>query len=1005
MPKLLKQTLLVFPALFFALLGLCQHAPMAFEHLTAEDGLSHSTVYALLQDQDGLIWIGTRYGLNRFDGYECKVFLPSEPGGSSINGPTVYSLFEDKSGKIWVGHREAGISVWDKNTGKFERFPKAPTNPQIDWSKATVRSIFEDSRGWLWVGTSGSGAFVFDEKRRQIAHYCKTCQPKSQALSGDFIFDFVEDAKGTIWIATDGRGINGYDPKTKSSFHLDSGEPLNMLSYEKSLCLDANGWLWIGTSGSGLYSYEISSQRFMHYYKTGASNSGNTLSNNLIRDLALDSLGQIWIATDGGGLISYDVAKAQFKTVLTSSNFSQALNTNAIYQLLFDRMGNLWVGTFNGGVNIHKANNPPFFVHENQHEYGRIGLRSVLSIQEDKAGKIWLGSDGGGLFFASQSENSLKVEKAKAIGGALPKVVTCLESDLSGGLWIGSYAEGLFYFNQKTGQTRQFVANASDPFSLSHDNVWDIEGDGQGGLWVGTLGNGLNYLTPGSHKFKRYLPELGKPNSLSSVQIVDILLDKNGQYLWAASEDKGLNRLEIATGTVKRYEKAAKDPQNRLSGDNLHCLFQDSKGRIWVGAEFNGLNCIQQEGAAIQYYTTADGLPSNMVLSITEDESGLLWVGTQKGIVRFDPSTKTFTDFGADINLHNNHYNPRAVSRLSNGRLVFGGTDGFSILSPTDIHTSSSAPSVIITDMKLAGQAVPIGEWNGRTVLNGQLNDPTTVVNLTSSDKGIVFEFTSNDFMNPDKNRFAYKLDGFDPDWNMVDADQHRAVFSNLNGGIYRLRVKVANGDGAWGREAVLQLVVQPPFWKRWWFVLGCLLIIGAIAFFSFKYVLDHQKAEFQAQQFKTEQEIMRIRNESLQKQVEDNQQKLSASVLETAHKNQFLFDLKAQIQKLESSLPELRKVVRSIDGELNQEDYWEQFQLTFNQVHQKFIHKLQERHTEITNNDLRLCCFIRMGMSNAEIATILNITINGVEQSKYRLKRKMGLEKEASLNDYIKSV
>lgn len=1001
MPSPLKHLLPFLIAFSLVRTGAAQHSPLAFDQLTAEDGLSHSTVYALLQDQDGLVWIGTRYGLNRYDGYECKVFLPNEADKSSLGGPTVYSLFEDSKGKIWVGHREAGISVWDKNKGRFERFPEA-ADPSLDWPKASVRCFFEDSRGWLWVGTLGGGAFVFDEKRQQIARFCVDCQPKSKAISGDFVFDFVEDKNGIVWIATDGLGINGYDAKKQVTFHLDSGEPLNMTSFEKSMCLDKNGRLWVGTSGSGLYRFDTAIKRFTHYFQDGKSTSG--LSHNLITDLVADSLGQIWIATDGGGLNILDPASGKFKVVGTSPNFPQALNTNAIYRLMFDRIGNLWVGTFNGGVNIQKAFKPPFFVHENLQEYRRLGMRSVLAIQEDQAGKIWIGSDGGGLFFAEAKGNGIALHTAA--GNGLPKVVTCLEKGADGGLWVGSYAQGLHFFDEKTSIKRHFETNANAPRSLSHNNVWDLAADKQGGLWIGTLGGGLDYLPPGSSEFRHYKPMPGDANSLSSVQIVDVLFDKNGRYLWAASEDKGLNRISVAEGTIKRYEQAATNPALQLSGDNLQCLFQDKMGRIWVGTEFDGLNCIEEGKGRILHYRTDNGLPSNMIISITEDDNGYLWIGTQKGIVRFDPKANVFADFGSDDNLKNNHYNPRAALRLSNGRLVFGGTNGFSILLPDNIEPNPNAPTTVFTDLKLAGQSVPIGEWNGRTVLNGSLNAAETVVKLTYADRGIVFDFTATDFTNPSKNRFAYQLDGFDSDWNLVGADHHRAVFSNLSGGSYRLRVKASNSDGVWGPETVMNIVVQPPFWKAWWFVLLCILAIAGIAFLSFKYVLDHQKSAFQAASFKAEQEILRLKNEGLQKEVEANQGKLSASVLQSAHKNQFLIDLKAQIQKIEGQQPqELRKVVRSIDNELNQEDYWEQFQLAFNQMHQEFVHKMQERHPDISNNDLRLCCFIRMGMSNAEVATILNITVNGVEQSKYRLKRKIGLDKEATLNDYIKAV
>ncbi len=982
------------------------HIPVAFDHLTPENGLSHSTVYSTLQDRHGLIWVGTRYGLNRYDGYECKVFLPVEGDSTSLNGPTVLALMEDKSGKIWIGHREAGISVWDSSKGRFERFPKEPDD-EIDWKKISVRSLYEDSRGWLWVGTLGSGAFIFDEKRRKIAHLCLVCPTKTLALGNDFVFDFQEDHLGRVWIATDGQGLSVFDPATKTNSLIHSGDALDLNSYEKSLCLDRQGNLWIGTAGSGLYRYDLNRHQFEHFF-FDQNNPRPGLSHNIIMDLALDSLDRLWIATDGGGLNIFDPASRQFQHITASPGYPMSLNTNALYHLLFDNIGNLWVGTFNGGVNIHKTFSPPFLIHENQNDYGRKGLKSVLSLQEDDSGKIWIGTDGGGLFYTSSEDRSIELQVATAAGTRFPKpVITCLETAENGGLWVGTYADGLSYFNTRTGAIRNYRHQPGNPATLSHNNVWSIELDRQGGLWIGTLGGGLDYLTPGSQVFKNFQPEFGNTRSLSSVQIVDILLDKNGEWVWAASEDKGLNRLHIPTGEIRRYSSTNSNPKERLSGDNLQCLFQDKTGRLWIGTEFKGLDCIEPESGEILHFDTRHGLPSNMVNSIAEDDQGYLWIGTQRGIVRFDPATRTFLDIGTDDNLKNNQYNPRASLRLKNGRLVFGGTNGFSILNPGSIHQNPHAPRTIFTDLRLSGQPVPIGRWNGRTVLDGNLNEPGTVVRLSYADRGIVFEFTGTDYTKPARNKFAYQLEGFDEDWNYTGPGQHRAIYSFLKGGTYFLKVKTANSDDVWGETSTLRIEVTPPFWETWWFYLLCVAAVLGVTYLIFRYFLEHQKAVFQEKTFKAEQEILRLQNENLEKEVEAKQARLSASVLQSAHKNKFLADLKDQIQKLESpgkEVPqrELRRVMRAIDSEINQEDYWEQFQLTFNQMHQDFVHELQRRHSGISTNDVRLSCFIRMGFSNAEIASILNITVNGVEQSKYRLKKKMDLDKDASLNEYI---
>lgn len=983
--------------------------PIAFDHLTVEEGLSLSTVYTTLQDRNGLIWIGTRYGLNRYDGYECRVFLPIKDDKTSLAAPTVIALAEDKKGKIWIGHRDAGISIWDKSKGIFERFPDKPDN-EIDWNIITVRSIHEDSRGWMWIGTAGAGVFVFDENRNKIEHLCIQCQPQSKALNTNFIFDFQEDRQGRIWIAANGPGISFYDPVSRSTTFINSDDSLNLNSYEKSLCLDLQGNLWIGTAGSGLYKYDLTSKKFEHFFND-KNNAQQSLSHNIITDLAVDSSGLLWIATDGGGLNLHAPGSKTFHHITADAGYDQSLNTNALYHLMFDHTGNLWIGTFNGGINIHKAFKPPFLIHENQNDYEPKGLRSVLALKEDGNGITWMGTDGGGLFFTDTKNHSIKIQAVTIAGKIFPKpVITCIETDGKDGLWLGTFADGLSYFNTTTETIRNFRNQPDDNNSLSHNNVWAIETDKEGGLWIGTLGGGLNYLSPDKKTLKRFEINSTDPNSITSVQITDVLLDNNQEYLWVASEDKGLDRLHLASGIVRHYRQSGADSSRRLSSNNLQCLFQDQQGRLWIGTEFNGLNCLIPETDKVLHYDMKNGLPSDMINSIEADEQGNLWIATPKGIVRWNPTNNVSIDFGGDDNLKSNQYNPRSSLGLKNGRLIFGGTHGFSILSPSNFQLNPHPPKAIFTDLKISGQSVQVGKWKGQTVLNGDLNDPATSVQLSYADRGIIFEFTGTDYTNPAKNKYAYQLVGFDDQWNYPGAGNRRAIYSNLKGGTYLLKVKASNNDNIWGEISTLVVNVTPPFWETWWFYLLCTATILAIIYLVIRYFLEHQKTVFQEKSFKAEQEILRLKNENLEKEVEAKQTQLSASVLQSAHKNQFLADIKAQIQKIEfpghtTQNPALRKVVRSIDHELDQEDYWAQFQLTFNQMHQRFVHDLQQWHPNLSDHDNRLCCFFRMGLSNAEIATILNVTVNGVEQSKYRLKKKMGLGKEVSLNDYIRNL
>lgn len=1055
-----------------------------FKHLTIDNGLSHNTVYAILQDKEGFIWAGTRYGLNRYDGFEFKVFVDGK-SSTELAGPSVLTLLEDRDGNIWVGHKDAGISIIEKNTGIIKRFVGADTS--IRWNTLTIHKIYQDHKGNIWFGTGGEGLIGIDKNGKTIAHISILPNIESKRLWTDFVFDMLEDATGNIWVVASGIGLHCYNPTTKTVTHYLSKDLNQLNSYEKSLCLDKKGNLWVGTSGSGLYKFNLSSKEFINYSTWAEPNF--RLSNNRVTAIATDSNDQIWVATDGGGLNYFDPKTQAFKTILSSKQHYQSLNTNALYQLLFDKAGNLWVGTFNGGLNVHSQNISPFQFNETSFENGV--LKSVLAIEEDQENKIWLGTDGEGLLYIDTKEKN-KITKRAMIGN-MPfpyQAITCLKKANNSALWVGAFAGGLSYYDTQKQSFKHYAANENDPNALSHNNVWDLALAHNGDLWIATLGGGLCKLNTKEEKFSQYKPSKIGKNSISSFQIVDVVLDRNEKFVWAASEDKGLNKLNLQTGLFETYKENANKPAYSLSSNKLRCIFQDKAGKIWIGTEFNGLNILDPNTGIIKKVNAENGLSSNVIHAIEQDNLGFIWVSTQNGIVRIDPTSFNLIDFGKDENINNNQYNPKASFQLKNGLLLFGGTGGFSLVRTEFNLVEYKDTKVILSSLKILNQDVPIGNANDRNILPFGLNEQKCEVNLAYSDRAISFEFTTNDLSNLSKKRFAYLLDGFEKNWNLLNTGEHRAKFSSLAPGRYKLRVKVLNLNNKWSEEFIIPIIVSPPFWKTWWFIFLCILLAVLFVILAFRYFLSQQKAKFQmisnrskqeilhlrneklendilakqteqeilrlqnenlernvlaekreqeilklkndnlekevnskkAEQEilrlknenlerevlneKAEQEILNLKNEKLGREVESKQTRLSVSLLQSAHKNQFLNDLKGMVQKIDpsqsNSQAEIRKLLREINNEINQEDYWEQFQFNFDEMHKDFVGKLKKLQPQISANDLRLCCFLRLELNNREIASILHITVNGVEQTKYRLKKKMQLEEKSSLNDYI---
>lgn len=1054
----------------------------SFRHLTIDNGLSHNTIYSIIQDKHGFIWTGTRYGLNRYDGFEFKVFLAGNKP-NEMAGPTVLSLLEEQNGDIWVGHKEAGISIFNKQSGTFKTFEGSSN--EINWKNLSVWKIVQDKSGLIWLCTLGDGLICVKSSGELVEHFHTANKIISKRLKSDFVFDIIQALNNNYWIACSGEGLHQLNFNTKAiQFYISSDEN-KLNSYEKSLCLDKKGVLWIGTCGSGLYQYKDGA--FKHY--SAAFSDSNLISHNRITDVEIDANQNLWVATDGGGLNYLNKQSKKFQSITSSNKSILGLNTNALYQLCFDRSGSLWIGTFNGGLNIYSKNISPFIVNDLSFENGQ--LKSVLSIQESSDGKVWLGTDGEGLLYIDNVDKGKRIKRCVDVPNA---AITSLKNSFDDGLWIGTFAAGLSYYEFKSKKLIQYKANLNNPKALPHNNIWDLELCENGDLWIGTLGGGLSYFSKSEANFKTYVPVKTDPNSLASFQIVDVLLDRNKKYLWAASEDRGLSRLDISKGVFKRYNERNSIPEKAISSDKLRCIFQDKTGLIWIGSEFNGLNILDPQTDLVRRINTSNGLSSNVIHAIEQDADGFIWITTQKGLHRIDPTNLNLIDFGVDEILRNNQYNPKASCLLRNGKIIFGGTAGFSTVQPLNGKLDYPNQNVIFSDFKVFNQSIPVGNFNNRTILNKDLNDIDAELFLNYSDKAISIDFTTSDLSDLNKKRFAYQLEGFDKNWNLLNPGEHRASFSSLPPGNYLFKVKVLNLDNNWSKVYSLKLNVHPPFWKTWWFIMICILLAMISLVLGFNYILSRQKALFKAQQDrskqeilrlrnenleneiqaklteqeilrlqneslerkingekreqeilklknenlekamnskKTEQEILRLRNENLQKEVnakaieqeilnlknenlakevEAKQTRLSVSLLQSAHKNQFLNDLKAMIQKLNTTdlniaHAEIRKVIREINSEINQEDYWEQFQFHFDEMHKNFVEELKRRHPQITSNDQRLCCFLRLDLNNREIASILHITVNGVEQTKYRLKKKMQIEEQVSLNEYIRSI
>ncbi|MDX1407335.1 MAG: two-component regulator propeller domain-containing protein, partial [Saprospiraceae bacterium] len=477
--------------------------------------------------------------------------------------------------------------------------------------------------------------------------------------------------------------------------------------------------------------------------------------------------------------------------------------------------------------------------------------------------------------------------------------------------------------------------------------------------------------------------------------------------IWVGTEHGGLNQM-TAEGVFKRWNLDSTS-STIIPSDVILCLYEDSQGRIWVGTEGGGLHMIHGDRSGSRQFTVQDGLPSNVINAIEEDGAGLLWLSTTLGLCSFDPERVVAIRYGKNDGLSSNQFNPNASIALRSREILFGNIKGLDGFYPDGVKPISVPASIVYTDFKVFDESVGVGDFHGRRLLSASINNRPEI-RLGRFENAFSIGFAALDYAHPHRIKYAYRLKGLQDEWVSVGADQRMTTFTNLDPGTYFFQVRASGPSADWEVfSEPLRIERLPSFWETDLFKAAVVLCLLAPFLIYLRYVNWKRQEEHKREVALAHQEILRLKNEQLESEVNRKNAELSAALLQSAHKNKTLeglrkqlYELSKQIQQDAGERRQLRKLVRKIDGEVESKDYWEQFQLNFDQVHQNFAHRLQDRHPELTPNDVRLCCLVRINLTNREVAAIQNISLAGVEKAKYRLKRKLDLPADQDLNRYI---
>jgi ligand-binding sensor domain-containing protein/signal transduction histidine kinase len=778
-----------------------------FKRISLEEGLSQGTITAIWQDSQGYMWFGTEDGLNKYDGIQFAVYKHDPEDPLTLSDSYISAIYEDKNGNLWVGTR-SGLDRFDRKAGIFTHFQHDPDDPN-SLGGTWVTTIHEDRQGRFWVGTI-TGLDLFDRDTNHFVHY-RHAPDDPNSLSNDFVRVVYEDQGGELWVGTDG-GLDLFVQANETFAHYQHDpRDLQSLSDDQITAVleDREGFLWVGTEAGGLNQFNRASNTFVRHQHD--AEDSHSLSHNRVRAILQDNTGRLWIGTQNG-LDQLDRTRKRFIHYHHDPGDLYSLSSSTIWSIFEDRTGVLWFGTYGGGLNKYNRSTDQFVLYQQKPDLpNSLSENMVWSICEDQNGMLWIGTFNGGLNKLDRSSDAYSVyqhDPSDPTSIASNDIRAILE-DHSGALWVGTN-HGLDRFDPVTETFTHYQHDPDDPSSLSDDQVRALYEDSLGTLWVGTRTGGLNRFDRASESFIRYQHDPDDPTSLSDDRVWSLYEDISGK-LWVGTLG-GINLLDSSSDRFTRYLHDPYDPES-LSNNAIFSFHEDLSGMLWVGTWGTGLDRFDPATQTFTHFTEKDGLPNNVIYGIEVDGEGYLWLSTNRGLSKFDPRTETFRNYDISDGLQDNEFNVGAHFRSDRGEMFFGGISGFNAFFPEQIQDNPKPPPIVITSFAKFNQKVRTDLSEGEHI------------ELSYKENFISFEFAALDYTAPEKNQYAYMLEGFDQDW--VEAGTRRyASYTNLNGGNYVFRVKGSNSDGVWNEEgSAVHITVTPPIWEIWWFR-GILLLV-----------------------------------------------------------------------------------------------------------------------------------------------------------------------------------
>lgn len=785
--------------------------PYYFRHYQVEDGLSHSTVFCGIQDNNGFMWFGTKAGLSRFDGYHFKLFnFFNTENEQTITPDMVYSLYNDKQGKLWVGGRK-GLFWFDATKEKLVQMADSLRN---------VHTFQMDGAGNLWF-MADDILCRFDLKNNLVKRYF-------------YATSLCESYNGDLWVSTDDGYLKKFDPAsgTFSSYDLFAHSPAPASRHIQKVKPGNGHSLFVGTTSQGIKQFNLDS---LTYTDILAYNADKTTM--FVRDILKISENEFWFATESGIFI-YHTDKKQFTNLKKKFLDPYSITDNAVYCLCKDLEGGIWAGTFFGGVNYYAKKYAEFQKYFPDNSAHAISGSAVREICEDDKGHLWIGTEDAGVNKLDKKTGNITQFPATGEPGcvAYPNIhgLTVIGNDL----WIGTFEHGIDIMDIRTGKVKKHYVMGPGKNDLKSNFTLCFLRHSSGEIFVGT--------TYGFYHYNSKADNFDRPGAIPPNAFITSLIEDHDKIIWVGTGGggSGLFWLNPQTGESGHFMN---DPGNKnsLTNNTINAVFEDSHHHIWIATEGGGLCKLDSDRKTISRYTIKNGLPSNFIFKVLEDNDKKLWVSTSKGLVKFNPATETMTIYTKANGLLNDQFNYHSGYKDKDGNLYFGSVRGMISFNPRDLVIDSLMPPVFITGFQVNNRELSVEEDS--SILKNSISF-TRQITLPYYQSSISLDFAALSYVSPGMTGYQYKLEGLDKDWTFLPSNR-KVYFTNLSPGKYTFKVK-AMKNGIWSKnEKQLAIEILPPFWTTWpaWLLYACLVIT-----FCYYLVKNYHKK----QQNKKEKEI-----------------------------------------------------------------------------------------------------------------------------------------------------